>query len=72
MVTVVLDRGKFKILPEKGLKMLKKKLQKENTLRDLRDRQYYVSKGRKAHIARSHREHALEQERAANNSGYKR
>ena len=64
MISVVLDRGKYKIIPEKGLKILKKKLQKEKTLRELRDRQFYVSKGRKAYLQRNHRRYVQEQENA--------
>ena len=67
MITVVLDRGKYKIPPEKGLKILKKKLLKGKVLRELRDRQYYVSPGRKAYLARSHRKYMIEQEKQASN-----
>ena len=55
------------MLPEKGLKLLKKKLLKEKVLRELRDRQYYVSPGRKAYLARSHRKYMIEQEKQASN-----
>jgi len=65
LVVVNLVRGRDRIPPEKGLKILKKKLMKEKTLREMRDRQYYVTPGRKAYLARSHRKHVLEQERLA-------
>ena len=68
MISVVLDRGKYQIPVEKGIKMLKKKLMKERVLRELRERQYYVSKGRKAYLARSHRKHVIEQEKAGSSN----
>ena len=68
MISVVLDRGKYRIPVEKGLKILKKKMLKEKTLRELRDRQYFMSKGRKAYLARSHRKYVNEQEQLASKS----
>ena len=57
MIAVNLDKGKYKILPDKGLKILKKKLMKEGTLKDLRAREYFVSDGRKAYLARAKKKH---------------
>jgi len=65
MVTVKLDKGKFKVPVEKGLKILKKKLMKEGVLKELRDRQSFVSKGRKDYLARSHRKHMFQQQALA-------
>lgn len=57
MIEVVLNRSKFKMLPEKALKILKKKMLKEGTLRELRDREFFVSHGRKAYLQRKHAEY---------------
>lgn len=54
---VKLDRGAWKMPVEKAIKILKKKLLKERVLRELRDRQYYVSRGRKRYLEKCHREH---------------
>ena len=60
MIAVNLDKGKYKVLPDKGLKILKKKLQKEGTLKELRAREFFVSKGRQAYLARARRKHINE------------
>ena len=57
MIKVNLDKGKYKIPVDKGLKILKKKMLKENILGEYRERTFYVSKGRKDYLRRSHVEH---------------
>ena len=57
MIAVVLDRGRFRQPIEKGLKIMKKKLMKERVLKEFRERQYYVSPGRAAYLARSRKRH---------------
>ena len=64
MVEVKLTtRSGYKIEPEKALKILKKKLLKENTLREMRDRSFFVSKGRKDYLARTKLKHMFERQR---------
>lgn len=49
---MTLNRGKYKIEPEKAIKLLKRKMLKEQILQDLKDREFFVSKGRKAYLQR--------------------
>ena len=65
MLEVKLNRGKYKLEPEVALKILKKKLLKEGTLRDLRDRQAFVSDGRKAYLKRMKRRYFNSREKSA-------
>ena len=68
MIEVKLNRGKYKIDPEKGLRMFKKKLQKEGILRDYRDRcSSFVSEGRKEYLKRRHRAYLNDKARLSGN-----
>ena len=57
MIKVTLMNGKYKVMPEKALKILKKKLIKEGLFREMKDRAYFVSKGRKNYLARNKAKH---------------
>lgn len=60
MIVIKLNRGKYKLEPEKALRILKKKMIKERVLQEVRERSFFVSKGRKEYLARNKRLHQMQ------------
>lgn len=57
MIEVKLKKGKNVIDPDRGLRKFKKALMKEGTLRELKNRSYFVSEGRQRYLQRCHRDY---------------
>ena len=57
MIEVRLKKGKNVIDPDRGLRKFKKALMKEGTLRELKNRSYFVSESRQRYLQRCHRDY---------------